>query len=222
MRLILLGPPGCGKGTQAKLLNRRVQVEHIGTGDLLRNAIRLNTPVGLRARPFVESGQLVPDDVVNELVAERFARDDRPSRFVMDGYPRTLSQAASFDQVLRQQFLDLTAVVLLTVPDEEIVRRVSGRWSCPKPGCKATYHTEKNPPRVPAVCDDCGTALVQREDDRPETVRARLVVYHKDTVELIPHYEAQGLLHTVSGEGEIESVYANIMRVLTPLAGPKC
>ena len=118
---------------------------------------------------------------MNDLIAERFGREDRPERFVMDGYPRTLGQAASFDQVLRQQFLDLAAVVLLIVSDEEIVRRLSGRDSCPKPGCKATYHTESNPPRVPGVCDYCGTALVQRDDDKVETVQARLIVYHKNT-----------------------------------------
>jgi adenylate kinase len=221
MRMILLGPPGCGKGTQAKLLSKRQRLEHIGTGDLLREGIRQNTPTGVRARAFVEAGKLVPDDIVNELIAERFRRDDRPTRFVMDGYPRTLAQAASFDQVLRQQFLDLSAVVLLQVEDEEIVKRLSGRWSCPQAGCKATYHTENNPPRVPGVCDDCGSRLVQREDDRVDTVRARLVVYHKNTVELIPHYRQQGLLHEVPGSGGIEEVYANIMKALTE-AGVAC
>jgi adenylate kinase len=222
MRLILLGPPGSGKGTQAKLLCQRHRLEHIGTGDLLREAIRLNTPMGQRAHPFVESGRLVPDDLVNDLIAERFRRDDRPERFVLDGYPRTLAQAASFDQVLRQQFLNLTGVVLLQVPDEEIVRRLNGRWSCPKPGCKATYHTQSNPPRVPGVCDVCGTKLVQREDDKEETVRARLLVYHKNTEELIPHYRQQGLLREVSGMGEIEKVYADVLKALNPQAGATC
>jgi adenylate kinase len=222
MRLILLGPPGCGKGTQAKLLSKHNNLEHIGTGDLLRAAIRQRTPAGERARPFVESGNLVPDDLVNDLIAERFRRADRPDRFVMDGYPRTIAQAAAFDQVLHQQGLDLTGVILLQVPDDEIVRRLSGRWSCPTPSCKATYHTEHNPPRRPGICDDCGTALVQRSDDREDTVKARLVVYHKDTVELIPHYRRQGLLHEVPGTGEIEQVYANIMKVLTPQAGRPC
>jgi adenylate kinase len=222
MRLILLGPPGCGKGTQAKLLSKRHRLEHIGTGDLLRAAIKANTPLGARARPFVEAGQLVPDDLVNDLVAERFRRDDRPARFVLDGYPRTLAQAASFDQALRQAFLDLHAVILLRVPDQEIVRRLSGRWSCPKPSCKATYHTEHNPPRVAGVCSDCGTALVQRADDRPDTVKARLVVYHRDTVELIPHYRAQGLLREVAGVGGIEEVYANIVKALNLVVGPPC
>src|SRR5439155_23381932 len=117
MRLILLGPPGSGKGTQAKLLSERLGLAHIGTGDILREAVRLGTPFGQKAEPYVVSGKLVPDDLVNELVADRFRREDRPERFVMDGYPRTLAQAASFDQVLRQQFLDLCAVVLLTVDD---------------------------------------------------------------------------------------------------------
>jgi adenylate kinase len=215
MRLILLGPPGCGKGTQAKLLSRRNHLEHIGTGDLLREAIRQGTPLGIRARSFVESGLLVPDDLVNDLIAERFHREDRPERFVMDGYPRTLAQAASFDQVLRQQFLNLNAVVLLSVPDEEIVHRLSGRWSCPKSGCKATYHTESNPPKKDRVCDDCGTGLVQRSDDLEETVRARLQVYHRDTVELIPHYTKQGLLREVPSQGGIEAVYVNLMKTLS-------
>jgi adenylate kinase len=219
MRLILLGPPGCGKGTQAALLCRRNRLEHIGTGDLLRQAIREHTVCGERARPFVEAGRLVPDDLVNDLIAERFQREDRPDRFVMDGYPRTLAQAASFDLVLRQQFLDLSAVVLLTVSDAEIVRRLSGRWSCPQQGCKATYHTVSNPPRVERLCDNCGTVLVQRDDDQEDTVRRRLVVYHKNTEELIPHYRAQGLLREAPGEGLIEEVYQGVMKALKAQAG---
>jgi adenylate kinase len=219
MRLILLGPPGCGKGTQAALLCRRNRLEHIGTGDLLRQGIREHTVCGERARPFVEAGRLVPDDLVNDLIAERFQREDRPERFVMDGYPRTLAQAASFDQVLRQQFLDLTAVVLLTVSDAEIVRRLSGRWSCPQQGCKATYHTVSNPPRVEGMCDNCGTLLVQRDDDHEETVRRRLIVYHKNTEELVPHYRVQGLLCEAAGEGAIEEVYEGVMKALKAQAG---
>ena len=222
MRLILLGPPGCGKGTQAKLLSQRNKLEHIGTGDLLRAAMQQQTPLGLRAKPFVDAGQLVPDDLVNDLIAERFRRPDRPERFVLDGYPRTLAQAAAFDAVLREQFLDLTAVILLKVDDEEIIRRVAGRWSCPTPGCKATYNTDKNPPKVPGICDVCGGQLVQRSDDRPETVRRGSIVYHKNTVELFPHYRAQGLLREVPGSGDIDTVYNNVMKVLTPKVGPSC
>ncbi len=217
MRLILLGPPGSGKGTQAKLLTRQNRLEHIGTGDLLRAAMRQHTPVGERARPFVESGQLVPDDLINDLIAERFLQPDRPEHFVMDGYPRTVTQATAFDRVLSQHGLRLTAVLLLTVDDAEIVRRLrSGRWSCPAPGCKATYHTESYPPKVEGICDDCGTRLVQRDDDKEETVLARLVVYHRNTAELFPYYRAQGLLREVPGQGEIEQVYANLMKALKP------
>jgi adenylate kinase len=140
----------------------------------------------------------------------------------MDGYPRTVAQAAAFDAVLREQFLDLTAVVLLNVDDEEIILRLSGRWSCPTAGCKATYHTVNNPPKVPGICDRCGGHLVQRSDDRPETVRARLVVYHHNTVELIPHYRAQGLLHEVPGSGAIETIYNNILKALNVKAEPSC
>jgi adenylate kinase len=222
MRLILLGPPGSGKGTQAVLLCRDLRLEHIGTGDLLRTAMDRRTPLGESARPFVTAGKLVPDELVNGLIAERFARADRPARFVMDGYPRTVAQAVTFDKVLRQAALNLDAVVLLTVPDTEIVRRLSGRWSCPTLGCKATYHTESNPPRVAGICDRCGTALVQRADDKEETVRARLVVYHNNTAELIPHYRSQGLLREVRGTGEIEQVYSDIIQVLNPQAGPPC
>jgi adenylate kinase len=220
--LILLGPPGSGKGTQAQLLSKRLNLEHIGTGDILREAIRRDTPAGRRAKPFVDSGRLVPDDLVNELVADRFRREDRPQRFVMDGYPRTLAQAKAFDEVLQQQRLNLTGVVLLRVEDDEIVRRLSGRWSCPKLGCKATYHTESNPPRVPGVCDRDGTPLVQRDDDKEETVKARLRVYHGNTVELFPYYCARGLLREVSGRGNIEEIYAHIVQDLNGQAGSPC
>lgn len=214
MRLILFGPPGSGKGTQAKLLGERLSLAHIGTGDILREAIRLGTPTGRRAEPFVESGQLVPDDLVNEVVADRFRRDDRPERFVLDGYPRTLAQAASFDQILRQQFLNLCAVIFLSVDDDELVRRLSGRWSCPNHACQTTYHVVKKPPRMAGICDKCGTALVQRVDDREETIRRRLKEYRQNTLELIPHYRAQGLLREVPGVGAIEDIYQAVVRVL--------
>jgi len=216
MRLILLGPPGSGKGTQAKLLCKRLRLAHIGTGDILRQAIREETPSGKLAKPFVESGQLVPDEVVNQLVAECFQRPDRPDRFIMDGYPRTRAQAINFDKVLKAQNLPLDAVVLLDVADEEIVRRVSGRWSCPKPGCKATYHIDSNPPKIMSVCDDCGTALIQRTDDRVDTVQERLRVYRKDTIELIPYYRQHNLLHAVAGFGNIEEIYNHLLQVLQP------
>jgi adenylate kinase len=213
MRLILLGPPGSGKGTQAKLLGERLQLIHISTGDILREAAAAGTPLGRQVEPYLKGGRLAPDSLVNDVVNERFRRDDRPERFVMDGYPRTLAQAHSFEQVLRQQFLDITAVVLLIVGDDEIVRRVSGRLTCPK--CKATYHITRKPPRTPGVCDQCGTGLVQREDDQEDRVRTRLEVYHQSTEELIPYYHGRGLLREAKGEGDVELVYANVRRALT-------
>jgi adenylate kinase len=212
MRLILVGPPGSGKGTQAKLLGTRLGLVQIGTGDILREAVRTKTPLGRLAEPYILEGQLVPDDLVNEVVAERFRREDRPDCFVLDGYPRTQAQAASFDQVLRQQFLDLTAVLLFEVDDEEIVRRMTGRRSCPR--CKSTYHVVSNPPRIDDICDACGAQLIQRADDREDTVRERLKVYRENTMSMVPYYRAQGLLHEIPGTGEIEDIYRNIVRVL--------
>jgi adenylate kinase len=219
MRLLLVGPPGSGKGTQAKLLCERKDLAYIGTGDILREAVKLKTAAGKRAEPFVVSGRLVPDDLVNEMVADRFRRDDRPDHFLVDGYPRTLAQAASFDQVLRQQFLSLDSVVVLLVDDEEIVRRLSGRWTCPQ--CRATFHVTGKPPRAPGVCDECGTALVQREDDKEETIRRRLQVYRQSTAEIIPHYRAQGLVREVPGAGDIEAIQASIINVIEK-AKPTC
>jgi len=222
MRLILLGPPGSGKGTQANLLSQRNQLEHIGTGDIIRAAMRMGTPAGKLAKPYVETGLLVPDELVNDLIAERFALASRPQRFVLDGYPRTRAQAVALDGVLAPHGLGVTDVLLLQVEDAEIVRRLNGRWSCPKPGCLRTYHTESNPPLVPGICDRCETVLVQREDDTAETVKARLVVYHQNMGQLAPYYRDRGLLHEVPGEGPIEQVYANLTQVLNRQAGPPC
>lgn len=219
MRLILIGPPGCGKGTQAKLLNQRLGVTHISTGDILREAVRLGTPAGRKAEPYMKGGQLVPDPLMNELVADRFHRTDRPERFVMDGYPRTVAQAQAFDSVLEELGLNLTAVIYLEVQDEELVRRACGRWICPK--CQAPYHVESQPPHKPGFCDyHPDTPLVQRSDDREETVRERQRVYRMNTAELIPYYRKRGLLHEVAGQGDVETIYNAIEKALqTPSAG---
>lgn len=216
MRLVLLGPPGSGKGTQAKLLSQRLNLELIGTGDILRTAIARHSPLGEKARPHVEAGGLVPDDLVNDLVVEHFLEPGRHDRFLMDGYPRTLAQAEAFDRFLNQRGLDLTAVILLEIPDEEILHRLTGRWSCPALDCQATYHVETNPPRRSGVCDDCGSVLVQRVDDQPQTVRERLAVYHQNIVELAGYYRNRHLLHVIPGHGEIELVYNHIRQVFHP------
>ncbi|MBY0521790.1 MAG: adenylate kinase [Gemmataceae bacterium] len=220
MRLILVGPPGSGKGTQAKLLGKRLGAAHISTGDILRKAKEAGTPAGKRAAPFLASGQLAPDDLVNEVVAELFHRDDRPEHFVLDGYPRTVAQAASLEAVLRQQFMNIESVIILLVHDEEIVERLRDRRTCPV--CSSPYHLKNKPPKVPGICDMDGATLVQRLDDKEETVRQRLKFYHELTEELIPFYQRQGLVREVRAEGDIEKVYKDIEQVLKHQAGPAC
>ncbi len=223
MRLILLGSPGSGKGTQAKLLSDRLGLVHFGTGDILREAMRKGLPAGKLAEPYVNQGKLVPDALVNEMVNSRFHRDDRPQCFVMDGYPRTLAQAESFGDVLHQHGLDLDAVLLVQVDDESIVKRLGGRWSCPR--CKATYHKINCPPRAEGMCDnhpDMPTALIQRADDREDTVRERLRHFHANTVDLIPYYRNKGLLREVSGDRDVEQVYAQIVQAVSGGANAKC
>ena len=214
MRLIFIGPPGSGKGTQAKLLGKRQGLLHFATGDVLRQAIEQETPEGQLAKPFISNGMLVPDDVVNQIVRARFRSPSRPDRFVLDGYPRTLAQALAFDSLLKEIDLDLTAVVLLQVDDEEIVRRLSDRWTCPNPTCQATYQANSKPPKVADVCDVCQTKLYQRDDDKPETIRARLRVFHELHDAILKHYALQNRVVEVPGQGDIETIYENILRGL--------
>ncbi|MFO0964829.1 MAG: adenylate kinase [Gemmataceae bacterium] len=217
MRIILLGPPGSGKGTQAKLLSHNLGMVHISTGAILRQAIRQQTPEGKLAEPYVTQGRLVPDDVVNQMVAALFRSTDRPTDFLLDGYPRTIDQARTLDGVLREQGLPLDAVLFLDVDDEEILKRLSaGRWDCPNPACGATYNTINKQPRVPGVCDECGSALLQRDDDRESTVRQRLKIFHQVNGALLDHYQHQGLLLRVRGQGKIEDIYDNLARQLKP------
>lgn len=206
MRLIILGPPGSGKGTQAVLLSQRLGMVHISTGDILRHAIRNQTPEGKLAQPYIARGQLVPDEVVNQIIAARFRGPSRPEDFILDGYPRTDHQADALDEVLKEQGIALDGVILLEVDDQEIIRRVGGRWICPNPSCLATYNTFNKKSKKPGICDACGTGLIQRDDDKEETIRHRLEVYHTVIDELVHHYEAQGLLIRVHGKGDIESI----------------
>ena len=215
MRIILLGPPGSGKGTQAKLLSERLRLLHYATGDILREAVEKDTPEGRRARPFMSTGRLVPDDVVNDIVNARFRGPDRPTHFVMDGYPRTHAQALSFDKILKEPSLDLSGVIFLNVDDEEIVHRLGGnRWTCPNSVCKAVYLTVVSPPKVAGICDLCQTHLYQREDDKPVTIRKRLQIFHDSNDEIVRHYRDRGLLVEIPGRGDIESIYAEIIKTL--------
>jgi adenylate kinase len=206
MRLILLGPPGSGKGTQAKLLGQRLGLTHIATGDILRDAVKASTPEGVRAQPFLDNGQLVPDDLINEIVARRF-KENPPQTFVMDGYPRTVAQAASFDQVLRQVFSAVDAVVYLSVDDELIVSRLCGRLICPVG--KEPYNRSELPPG--GLCTVHKVPLIERDDDKEDTIRKRLKVYHELTEGLITHYRKAGVLREVKGEGDKERIYQEIV-----------
>jgi adenylate kinase len=214
MRLIFIGPPGSGKGTQAKLLGQRLGLVHFAMGDILRDAVRTKTPEGKQAAAYMAQGQLVPDDIVNHIVFSRFAGADRPTRFVMDGYPRNIAQAQAFDRMLQRHSLDLQAVLFLAVADQEIISRISARWNCPNPKCQATYNTLSKPSKNDLVCDECGTPLVQREDDKAETVRERLAIFHRLTDDLLAYYRKQGLAIDVPGVGDIETIYQNIVAAL--------
>ena len=207
MRLVLVGPPGSGKGTQAELLVKRLGLTYVGTGEILRDAIRRQTDLGKQV-----------EQTINDLVAELFRGAHRPERFVMDGYPRTLAQAVAFDALLRQQFLRLDAVVNLAISDEEVVRRISGRWCCSNPACGVCFHLAARPPKVAGKCDVCGSPLVQRADDREETVRRRLAEFHKTTDALLEHYDRLGLVRNVSALDPIETIYSNILKALPAAA----
>jgi adenylate kinase len=187
---------------------------HFSTGDILRDAVEKDTPEGRKAKPFMTQGQLVPDELVNEIVRARFRGPNKPQKFVLDGYPRTLAQALALDVVLGEQALALDAVVFLHVDDDEIVHRLGNRWTCPNSTCKAVYHTDFNPPRVAGTCDLCATALYQRDDDKPATIRNRLRVFHETYDDLVRHYRKQGLLREVPGQGDIESIHADIVKAL--------
>ena len=206
MRLVLVGPPGSGKGTQAEKLCERLGLTYIGTGNMFREAIKQNTAVGQVAKPLIDQGLLVPDQVVNDLVAELFAIK-RPECFVMDGYPRTYAQAIAVDALLAQHYLKLDAVISLTIEDDEVVRRISSRRSCSNKSCRTLYNIAFKPPKVANTCDKCGSPLMLRDDDKEETIRRRLVEFHKNTEALLQHYRRAKLLREISALDSIDAVF---------------
>ncbi len=208
MKLILLGAPGAGKGTQADIISRKLEIPTISTGNILRAAVREGTPVGLKAKAIIEAGQLVPDDVIIGIVAERVAKDDCKNGYILDGVPRTTAQA----DALEQSGIAVDMALCIDVPDEVIEKRMSGRRTCSV--CSATYHVESNPPKKEGVCDACGGALTIRKDDMPETVKNRLEVYHAQTEPLLAYYEARGKLVTVKGEPTIEATSQKVFEAL--------
>ncbi len=209
MKLIMLGAPGAGKGTQAARVAEALQIPHISTGDIFRANIKNGTKQGKKAKAYMEQGKLVPDELTCDLVADRIAKDDCSGGFILDGFPRTIPQAEALDKVLTERGEKIDFAVNIDVPDEAIVSRMSGRRACV--GCGATYHIEFNPPKKEGICDNCGAELILREDDKPETVATRLKVYHEQTQPLIDFYEKKGALVTVDGTLPMDEVYKAIL-----------
>lgn len=212
MYVILLGPPGAGKGTQAERLARESGVPHVSTGDMFRRALALETPLGLRAKEYMSRGALVPDEVVVGIVKERLAEEDCRGGFVLDGFPRTVPQADALETTVRELGLSLPVAVALEVPDEVTVQRLTGRRVCRE--CGANYHVLYGPPREEGRCDRCGGELYQREDDRESTVRKRLDVYRRETEPLMTYYRERGRLRTVDGDRDVDGVYRRIVEAV--------
>ncbi len=208
MKLILLGAPGAGKGTQAEILSKILNVPTISTGNILRAAIKDGTPVGLKAESYINAGQLVPDEVIIGIIKERLAKDDCANGYILDGVPRTIPQA----EAMEKMGVAIDCALSIEVEDETIVERMSGRRTCKD--CSATFHIVSNPPKAEGVCDFCGGELTIRKDDAAETVRARLETYHRDTEPLKSFYDERGLLKTVENQPSIEATTAEIRAVL--------
>ena len=212
MRIVLLGPPGSGKGTQAKVLTDKLGVPQISTGDMLRAAVAAGTPLGREAKAIMDRGALVPDSVIIGLVRERLAQADCRPGYILDGFPRTVAQAEALDGMLRELQTPLDCVLSLTVPAEDVVERIAGRRTCR--GCGKMYHVRYSPTREPGRCDACGGETYQRDDDREDTVRNRLRVYTEQTAPLESFYERQGLLRLVPGTGQIAEITDRMLRAL--------
>ena len=214
-RLVLVGPPGAGKGTQAANLRSRYQLAHISTGDLLREQVRQGTPLGREASAFINSGRLVPDELILDMVEARLRQPDTANGFILDGFPRSPGQVAATDQMLRRLRMPLTAALQLDLADDEIVRRLSLRRTCS--GCGRVYHLQASPPREAGVCDLDGASLMQREDDCESVIRTRLEVYHAQTEPVVAHYRASGILVRIDAAQPIAAVEREMARVLEPV-----
>jgi len=212
MKLILLGPPGAGKGTQAKMLTDRFGIPQISTGDILRAAVKEGTPMGVKAKAFMDAGGLVPDEVVVGIVRERLQMSDCGAGFILDGFPRTVAQADALKESLQQLGKNLDTVISLHVDVEALVERLTGRRTCKV--CGRGYHIKFDPPRVAGTCDICSGELIQRDDDKEETIRKRLEVYHQQTAPLVAYYRTDSLLTSVDGMLEIDTVQQQILSAL--------
>ncbi|MEU3187257.1 adenylate kinase [Streptomyces sp. NPDC006923] len=213
MRIVLVGPPGAGKGTQAAYLAKNLSVPHISTGDLFRANISQGTELGKKAKAYMDAGELVPDEVTIAMARDRMSRPDAGNGFLLDGFPRNLSQAKALDEALKEDGVRLDAVLDLEVPEEEVVKRIAGRRVC-RNDSSHVFHVTYSPPEQEGVCDTCGGELYQRDDDSEETVRTRLEVYHTQTEPIIDHYKAQGLVVTISALGKVTEVTERAMEAL--------
>lgn len=213
MRLILLGPPGAGKGTQAKLIEARLGIPPLSTGDILRSAVEKGTPLGRTAREYMDGGRLVPDDVVLDLMRDVLNSGDYRRGFILDGFPRTIAQARGLDRLLEEMGLSLDGVLSIEVPDASIVKRLEDRRTCE--GCGALFNLTSRPSKEPGVCDRCGGALFQRDDDRPETIKGRLEVYHRQTEPVKAYYAERGMLRAVDGNRDVEGIYRDLEKAWT-------
>jgi len=215
LNLILFGPPGAGKGTQAERLRSDFQLPYIATGDMLRGNVKEGTELGKKAKEYMDRGDLVPDDLIVAMAAERLQQEDAQDGFILDGFPRTLHQAESLDKQLSQLSRRVTAVLLIDVSDDEVVRRLSGRRVCVKAG--HNYHVDFDPPKHPDVCDQDGSRLVQRDDDKPDVIEKRLEVYHEQTEPVIDYYDEKGILRRVDGTRPAAEVHDHIRAVIATL-----
>ena len=212
MKIIMLGAPGAGKGTQAKKIAAEYKIPHISTGDIFRANIKNNTELGQKAKAYMDKGELVPDELTLDLIMDRFKQPDCENGYVLDGFPRTIPQAEALDAALTAKGEAVDFAINVEVPDENIINRMSGRRACV--GCGATYHVEYAPTKVENVCDVCGADLILREDDQPETVLKRLGVYHEQTQPLIQYYTEKHVLKEVDGTVDMEAVFAAIVEIL--------
>ena len=212
MKIIMLGAPGAGKGTQAKQIAAKFSIPHISTGDIFRANIKENTELGKKAKEYMDQGMLVPDSLTLELIMDRFTNADCANGYVLDGFPRTIPQANVLDEALSKLGEKIDFAVNVDVPDENIIRRMGGRRACVS--CGATYHIEHVPPKAEGICDRCNSELILRDDDKPETVKNRLEIYHEQTQPLIEFYEAKGVLKNVDGTVDMKDVFAAIVSIL--------
>ncbi|MBR2532541.1 MAG: adenylate kinase [Lachnospiraceae bacterium] len=212
MNILIIGAPGTGKGTMSEKLIEKYGIVHVSTGDMLRESVKNGTEVGKKAHGYMERGELVPDEVIHDIILERFAQKDMENGILMDGYPRTLAQAEDLDSILASLGKKVDCVLNLELDEEILIGRVTGRRTCPN--CKAIYHIQNKPPKVEGVCDICGSQLVTRKDDTVESLRVRLEAYHESTKDVIGYYANKGIVKTINADQSVEKVFADIVEAL--------